>query len=199
MNKLRILSAMTLSTLSLFSQADDLENIYPILKDFNWIAKPQAVNQSFLGIDQAPVPLIAYGFETKRNYQFLSNDVLNDTNLASLHDNAIANLCKKESKFDELFTFGLTASGNSFSSEMILCDNFLLTAEQKLGTDEILVSMPRRTVIYVAKKSMTEKESKQFFYLVSYTYKDNTINNAPITNLVFEYKGTKNTSIFKVE
>lgn len=199
MHKLTLLVSAAVLTLSSFSQAKDMAHIYPILKDFDWEAKQQAVNQSFLGINQAPVPVIAYGFETDKNYQFLSNKALAESKLDELHSNAVSNLCSKEFKFEELFEFGLTASGDSFSAEMILCKNFLLAAEERLGTKEILVAVPRRSVIYVAKKAMTEAESNKFFYLVSYTYQDDSLVNASITNLVFGYKGIENTSIFKVQ
>ena len=193
MNRLTLLIISSLFSFSALSQADDLDNIYPILQDHEWIAKQQAVNQAFLGIEQKPMPLIAYGFETDKNYQFLGKQILADTKLSELHSNALTNLCNKEFEFETLFDLGLTASGQSFSAEMILCDEFLLAAQKQLGTDEIFVSVPRRSVIYVAKKAMTESQSTKFFYLVSYTYQDDSLANASITNLIFAYKGTKNT------
>ena len=199
MHKLTLLISAAALTLSSFGQAKDMGSIYPILKDFDWVAKQQAVNQAFLGINQAPVPLIAYGFETDKNYQFLSNKALAESKLAELHGNALANLCNQEFVFEELFEFGLTASGKSFSAEMILCENFLLAAEKRLGTKEILVAVPRRSVIYVAKKAMTTSQSNKFYYLVSYTFQDDSLANASITNLVFGYKGSENTSIYKVQ
>lgn len=175
------------------ANALDLNNktLYPILKHYSWNAKSHVIYQNYLGIDESPVPLIAYGYDTPENYVFLTKKsmTINESvaGMTALNDMAVANLCAQEASFQNIGPHALTASGDSYSAEMILCDNFLAKAQALLGTDNILVAIPRRTVIYIAKKAMTEQEKKRFYMLVSYTYQDDSFNHAQITDLIFEF------------
>ncbi|MFT5713191.1 MAG: hypothetical protein ACI9DQ_001603, partial [Glaciecola sp.] len=169
--------------------------LYPILKQYNWNAKGHVIYQNYLGIDENPVPLIAYGYDTPENYVFLTKEEsvtkkvkTTVVGISALNDRALVNLCARDVSFQNIGPHALTASGDRYSAEMILCDNFLAKAQVLLGTDNILVAIPRRTVIYIAKKEMTEKEKKQFYMLVSYTYQDDSFNYAQITDLIFEFK-----------
>jgi hypothetical protein len=185
------------------------KTLYPILKQYNWNAKGHVIYQNYLGIDETPVPLIAYGYDTPGNYVFLTkkesvtitestNNKVNVVGITALNDSALANLCARDVSFQNIGPHALTASGDSYSAEMILCDNFLAKAQALLGTDNILVAIPRRTVIYIAKKEMTEKEKKRFYRLVSYTYQDESFNYAQITDLIFEFKKSSMKTMYLV-
>lgn len=163
--------------------------VYPLLKAHDWPAKPHAVYTHFLGKDKPPIPLVAYGYSTEDSYVFVTRDDLGDRSVDALHVEAMANLQQVEIPWEAIDEHTLTASGHDFSAEKVLCDDFVLAAQAKLGASSVLISTPRRRVIYACDAGAPQPIKERFFYVVSRTLADDSFGNALITNLVFEYRG----------
>jgi len=168
------------------TQSDPI--IYPILKEYNWVAKPFAVYKHYMDSDKPPVPLIGFGYDTTDNFIFLTQDKLGERSIDDLYAESLSNLQKEEAEWENFTDFMLTASGKTFSSEKILDPEFLKDAQTRLDTDEILVAVPRRTVIYAARADLAEQQMAKFKHIVAYTLKDDSFGNAFITNLLFKFK-----------
>ncbi|MGF1732125.1 hypothetical protein [Photobacterium kasasachensis] len=200
-NNNKIILAATLLVLSSSSAAstrvDDL--VYPILKPHSWNAKKHVIYNTFLGIDQDPIPIISYGYEYDDSYQFITKYDVKEP-LEVTQEKALKNLCKKDVKLESVTStghFAVTGSGSPFSSELILCPNFIQKAQKVLNDETLIIAIPRRTVIYIGKGSMTEEEKGKFFYLARDTYMDDSFGNALITNLAFEFVNGEATSIIQ--
>ena len=161
--------------------------LYPVLKEYDWRAKNYVVYKNFRGIDQAPFPIVTYGYDEQDMHRFLTKQEATKTPEA-IDEIAMGNLCKREVKIETVFDHLLTASGDGYSSEMMLCDGFIKKVQEKLETDNILIAVPRRTTIYIAKKDMSETDSLFFYFLIKETYADDSYGNAPISNAIFEFK-----------
>lgn len=172
--------------------------VYPILKAYDWPAKEHAVFSHFIGKDKPPIPLIGYGYNLRDDYVFVTKSELGTRSVDSLHQEALANLEKVPMKWDKIDDNTLTASGHDFSAEKILSPSFIREAEKALHTDSILVSTPRRRVIY-AFSAVAPKDKRDVFYaVVAHTLDDDSFGNALITNLVFEFKGDQVVNAFMV-
>ncbi len=193
--------ALSMMALSLSVQAKEKNeerlDVYPILKPYSWNAKPHVVFTPFLGIDQNPIPIVSYGFEQPDSYQFLTRQEASKP-ADVIHQQAIDNLCKTNINLDNVTkdgSFAVTGSGHPFSAEMILCPEFLKKAHTTLQDETIVIAIPRRTVIYIGKGSMTEEERKTFYFLARHAYLDDSFGNAPITNVAFTFNNGQATSI----
>lgn len=181
-----------------FESTREEEKIYPLFKPNDWLYKDGAVYSHFLGVNDEKIPLIAYVYDRGDNYQFL---LKSDTkaNIDKIHGEALTNLCEKNIESVNFNPYVLTASGADFSSEMLLCTEFLQEAQRKLDTDQIWVFSPRRTVIYIAAADMPVQERNDFFYLSLYTYKDDSFGNAPISDTFFKFEDGEFVGLFKIE
>lgn len=165
--------------------------IYPILKEFHWSAKPYARHQPFHGIDRAPMPVIGYGFSEEGMYRFLTVTDRPDQSLEDLHAEAVANLASVPAQWQQITPTLLTGSGQDMSAEMILSPAFMAEARRLLQSDAVQVAIPRRTVIYACSATPGSREYEEFANLVLHTWLDDSYGNAPITNLVLRYEGDR--------
>jgi hypothetical protein len=173
--------------------------VYPILKDYNWVAKPFAAHINFKGIDKPPVPLVAFGYNTTDNFIFVTKDKLAEKPLDQLEAEAMENIRNYEAKWEMVQDFMLTASGEDFSAEKILCEDFIREAGRLLNTEKILVAIPRRTCISAISANASQEDLQKFFYLAKVTLQDDSYGNAFITNLVFEFTNAELTGAMVVE
>jgi hypothetical protein len=172
--------------------------VYPVLKAYDWPAKPYAVYKHFLDKDKPPIPLIGYGYSTSENYVFVTKEELGARSLDSLHAEAMANLERVELAWDRIDDNTLTASGHDFSAEKTLCPDFVVAAARTLHAKSVLIATPRRRVVYAFNAAAPEDKRKLFFAVVAHTLNDDSFGNALITNLVFEYEGDKVVRAFTV-
>ena len=189
----KVILATSISLLANYTLANEAKKvIYPVLKNYDWPAKKHAVINNYNNIDQAPIPVIAYGYDTPENYVFITK-YDKGIDVQNLHQQAIDNLCVRKYEFKNITENALTISGDTYSSEMFLCPSFLEAVEKKLGTNKLQVSIPRRTILYVAKADLSKEESEKFMNVVAYTLADDSYGNALITNLVIELEDGKMT------
>jgi hypothetical protein len=160
--------------------------IFPILKAYDWVGKEHAVHQNFLDIDRTPMPVIAYGHDMQHSYMFITKkEKIND--LDEFYSDALSNLTSLDAKWVKAEENVVSASGDDFSSEQILNKDFLLQAGKLLETDKLHVAIPKRTLIFAVNANASEEELNHFYSNIRRIYEDDTINHAPITNLVFEF------------
>lgn len=167
---------------------DAKHEIYPILKAWDWPAKAFSVHEAFAGTDKPPVPLVAYGYETEDHYIFVGKADLAARPLAEIKLEAFANLEKYPVTWKRINNYVLTASGEEFSAEKILSKEFLVEAQRTLNAKQILVGVPRRTVIYAVDAAAPQVDMEMFYRVFRHTYADDSFGNAVITNLLFEYR-----------
>lgn len=162
--------------------------IYPILKAWDWPAKEFSAYEPFEGRDKPPVPLVAYGYDTGDHYTFVGKADLANRSLAEIKREALANIEKYPVAWEPITSHVLTASGKDFSGEKILSKQFLIEAQRRLNAKRILVGVPRRTVIYAVDGGAPQDVLDEFYRVFRHTYEDDSFGNAPITNLLFEYR-----------
>ncbi|MEP9395528.1 hypothetical protein ABLE92_17050 [Gordonia sp. VNQ95] len=168
-----------------------MEPLYPILKNYDWNAKPFARYRNFLGVDRDPMPLIAYGYSEEATYRFLTSTDLTDRTVDDVHAEAMENLAAVEIGWESFDSTSLTASGHDFSAEKILDPQFITEAQQILGCSTIEVCVPRRRVIYATSATPGTREHQEFSGVVWHTWLDDSFGNAPITNMFFRFDGSQ--------
>jgi uncharacterized protein YtpQ (UPF0354 family) len=173
--------------------------IYPILKAWDWPAKEVSAYEPFAETDNPGMPLIAYGFATADHYLFVGKADLAKRPLADIKREALANIDVYPVSWEAATGHVLTASGKDFSAEKILSKKFLIEAQRLLNAKRILVGVPRRTVIYAADAGAPPAALEMFYRVFRYTYEDDSLGNAPITSLLFEYRDGELVSTKTVE
>ncbi len=109
-------------------------------------------------------------------------------NPADILSEAYENLENAVSEFEiseESDGLMIFSSGKSYSSEKILCKNHMLKAHELLGSNEIYVSIPRRTCLSAIAGNAGEETYRTFICLHEFTWQDDSYGNAPIINALF--------------
>ena len=169
---------------------NDSAEVFPLLKRYDWNAKEFAVFQNFGGIDKSPVPLVAFCQNADRSYQIITKQTAdkNSWTVDALRAQAQQSIDAYPAKWELFGGFMLTASGQDFSAEKMLCQAFLKDAQKQLGAKEILVAAPRRTVLYAANNEMSEESREKFQLLLAKTLQDDSFGNQYISPVVFRFK-----------
>lgn len=170
-------------------ESGQVYKIYPILKPGDWVGiKAGALKQTLLGTQENPELVVAFGYDAPSNFVFLMPDDLEGRDPNQILKEAYDNLEKIESCFDvsdKLNKQVLTASGNDFSSEKILCKSHMLKAHELLNAKELFVSIPRRRCMMVISKHADKELLNTFINLHKHAWEDESYGNAPILNALF--------------
>ncbi len=174
------LPSSPLFTLSFMSQ-----KIYPLLKVLPLEHREIVFHKPLLETASKDEPVICFAEDLPDGYRLLNTDEGNDWQIRS---EAMRNLSRvrlqwKTFNINDSLSM-LTASGNAYSSEKLLDRPFLEEAQEQLDAEEILVAIPRRTVIYATRADNQEK-LENFKKVVEITYEDNNYGNAPISPNLF--------------
>ena len=135
-----------------------------------------------------PVVVVAFGYDTADNIIFQSDEALSDEQIEKKMDEAYANLDALPAAFSVIESASgkiLNASGEAYSSEYMLSKKLMMDAHRLLGTDELLVSVPRRTCMMTIPKSANRELVAKFLSMHLEAYDDDSYGNAPITDLIF--------------
>lgn len=170
-------------------QSGQIHKIYPILKPGNWVGiQAGALKQTLIGTQEQPELVVAFGYDAQDNFVFLMPKDLDGKDPNEMLQRAYENLetVVTDFEFSEVLNNQvLTASGNDFSSEKILCKSHMLKAHTLLGTNELLVSIPRRRCMMVTSRHADEELLSKFVHLHNAAWKDDSYGNAPILNALF--------------
>lgn len=182
------------------SQSNTLPNnepptrkVFPVIKPGNWEGITQgAVKQTIIGTYDDPVIITAFAYDDPGNFSFVLHHTLKPgTTPQEVVDEAYRNIDAYPSQYEpyknEHGTI-LTASGKYFSSEKILCPDFMNEAHRMLNTDTLIVSIPRRTCLTLIDYNSNKALVEDFKKLHYYTYNDNSYGNAQITDGFFIVK-----------
>ena len=89
-----------------------------------------------------------------------------------LEENAIKNFDNHEEPFifweptDGSYPFKILSTKiSAFSSEKILSKKHMMEAHKMLGSDKLLVSIPRKGLIFICRKDLSEKDENSFLQL----------------------------------
>ncbi|WP_282116039.1 hypothetical protein [Cellulophaga baltica] len=169
-----------------------LHKIYPILKPGDWIGlKAGAIKSTLIGDEENPKVVIGFGYDTPDNFVFLTHKHLETMDANKVLQEAFQNLENYDTEFEYSETLEnkvLTSSGLDFSSERILSPNHMLKAHQMLNSEELLVTIPRRTCMMVISRDAGEKLLSSFVHLHQQAWEDDSYGNAPIANMLFVIK-----------
>lgn len=163
--------------------------VYPILKPGDWVGiKMGALKQTLVGSQESPTLVAGFGYDAPNNFVFLMPKDLEGKDPNQILNQAYQNLEEVPSIFSPKSPHPheiLTASGQDFSAEKILCQSHMLKAHQLLGAEELLVSIPRRRCMMMCSKNAPKEVINQFAQVHAYTWKDDSYGNAPIINALF--------------
>jgi len=166
-----------------------VNKVYPILKPGDWVGiKAGALKQTLFGTQEQPELVVAFGYDTPSNFVFLMPKDIEGKDPNQMLKDAYQNLEEVESEFEVSETLNrqvLTASGQDFSSEKILCRSHMLKAHQLLDAKELLVSIPRRRCMMVTSRQADKELLNTFVSLHNYAWEDDSYGNAPIMNSLF--------------
>ena len=132
---------------------------------------------------------LALGYECNEKFKFLGQHELEGVNEELFCQQAITQLLKYDVPFEisgkneEQILF---ASGREFSSEKILCPEFMLQAHQLLQSVNLLVSIPRRRNMVIVSSEAPEKTKMALKNLHRYLWNDDSFGNACIINALVE-------------
>ena len=182
--------------------------IYPVLKPANWDGlKYDVVTVNILGElkgGQLPVAL-TFGYNTPEHFVFLNKEMLGEMTEEELVARAFKNLEDFEAPISHanqdspLFGKMLFASGQDLSSEKLFCKSHMLKAHEMLEAETLLVSVPRRTCMYILDERSDEEAIQQFMMTHAFTWADDAFGNAPIFNGVFHVKAGEIIGIRKMD
>lgn len=184
-----VLAAAVVASAQETDMNDQLQ-IFPLLKTYDWNAKDLAVFQNYGGIDKPPVPLVAFCVNADDNYQIVTSQTAekNGWTADTLRTQAQKSIDTYPAKWEKIEDFVLTASGQDFSAEKMLCKAFLKDAQKQLGAKQILVAAPRRTVLYAANSEMSDEAREKFNLLLAKTLQDDSYGNQYISPLAFRFE-----------
>jgi hypothetical protein len=167
----------------------EINKIYPILKPGDWVGiKAGALKQTLLGTQEAPELVVGFGYDAPTNFVFLMPSDIEGKDPNQMLKDAFANLEQVKSDFEISETLNrrvLTASGQDFSSEKILCRSHMLKAHELLQSKELLVSIPRRRCMMVTSRQADKELLNTFVALHKNAWEDDSYGNAPILNALF--------------
>ncbi len=173
-------------------KSGQINKIYPILKPGDWVGvKAGAVKQTLFGTPENPKLVVGFGYDAPTNFVFLMNSDLEGKDPNVILKDAYENLENFKQDFEVSNALNgkvLTASGQDFSSEKILCKSHLLQAHKLLGSDELFVSIPRRRCMMVTSRQADEELLNTFVALHKNVWEDDSYGNAPIINAMFVVK-----------
>lgn len=166
-----------------------ITKVYPILKPGDWVGiKAGALKQTLIGTQEEPELVIGFGYDAPTNFVFLMPSDIEGKDANQMGKDAFDNLEKIESNFEiseALNRKVLTASGQDFSSEKILCRNHMLKAHDLLQSKELFVSIPRRRCMMVTSRQADKELLNTFVALHKNAWEDDSYGNAPILNALF--------------
>lgn len=181
----------------------EITKVYPILKPGDWVGiEAGALRQTLFGTPEEPKLVLGFGYDAPTNFVFLMPRDIEGKDAGQVLQEAYENLEEVPSVFESIDSLDgkvLASSGNDFSSEKILCKSHMDKAHELLGSDELLVSVPRRTCMYITSRSTDEDTLDKFIGLHSYTWKDDSYGNAPIVNALIVVKGGEISGIIPLE
>lgn len=181
------------------TQTIDAE-IFPILKPGNWVGlKAGCLHRPFIGTNEQPHLVIAYAYNHADGYIFINNENNEGRTPQQTVTEAHANLDNGQVEVQD-FEHGaiITASGKDFSSEKILSKPFLDSLHKRFDSDQIIVSIPRRTIFYAMAGNAAPHYVDMFINAHKYTFDDDSFGNAPITDHIFIVKDGEIENILNV-
>lgn len=170
-------------------KSGQVNKIYPILKPGDWVGiQAGALKQTLFGTQEQPELVVAFGYDAPSNFVFLMPKDLEGKDPNQMLKEAYDNLERIESNFEISETLNrqvLTASGQDFSSEKILCKSHMLKAHDLLKAKELLVSIPRRRCMMITSRQADKELLNTFVQLHIHAWEDDSYGNAPILNALF--------------
>lgn len=170
---------------------NQLENsekkIFPILKPGDWVGlNAGAIRQTLVGNVENPKVVIGFGYDTPENFIFLTNKDLEKMNENEILREAYLNLENYDVPINEIVPNKIVIiDGKDFCSEKILDKKFLLQMHEKLNSENLIVSIPRRRCMMITAISEGEEIENQFISVHNNTWNDPSYGNAPITKNLF--------------
>lgn len=165
--------------------------IYPIIKSKDWVGLQSGALSTSLDIPAPVDVVIGYGYDAGEMFVFLTEEDLKSKSIEQWNQEAFENLRVLPRNF-EIFKEGmLLCSGKEFCSEKILDTQFMQKACELLNSDELLVSIPRRSCMYVIDKQVEEQVFEEFLYVHNHTWQDDSFGNAPISPMIWEVRQGK--------
>lgn len=103
-------------------------------------------------------PVVVYGHDTSEAFGAFPAGSAGD--LATLHEQAVANLAAQDVSVDTIETEGaslIAVSGSFYAAEKLLDRAFMIGLHRRLGHDLLAVSVPRRGLMFVAAVERADK------------------------------------------
>lgn len=184
-------------------KAGAITEIYPILKPGSWEGLKQgALKQTIFGTEDNPDLVIAFGYNAPSNFIFLTPEHIKGKDPQKIITGAFINLENVSIDFEVSGTLQqkvITASGNEFSSEKILCKSHMQKAHQLLQAEELLVSIPRRRCMMITSKQFGKEIVNQFMKLHLHAWGDASYANAPIINALLSVEDGEISGFFPMD
>ncbi len=182
-------------------KSGEITKVYPILKPGDWVGiQAGALKQTLLGTQENPKLVVGFGYDTPTNFVFLMPTDLEGKDPDQVLQGAYQNLEDVSLEFESVLDGKiLTASGNDFSSEKILCEDHMLKAHPLLQVEELLVSIPRRRCLMVTSRQFGEDVLEKFLTIHNKVWEDDSYGNAPILNALFTVVNGKIKSVISLE
>ncbi|GAA5061647.1 hypothetical protein [Nocardia callitridis] len=159
---------------------------FPLLEPSDWAYRDR-MSHWRTGPEDSTAPIVVMAEDAGDEYRMSGFDP-KSVDIRQLWATMSANLSRLRYRWEisEILTLPVaTCSGNDLASEKVLDPAAMTQAQELLGTDRILVSVPRRTCIYAVPYALTEAQSMLFSKVVRTTYQDDSHGNGAITPGVF--------------
>lgn len=167
-----------------------MSKVYPLLKPADWELRTQVPHWlPVQGVPGAPIVVAAEDMPT--GFNIVTQQTADPD---GLWHTAIANLAALQYNWEVTEQMGLTlatCSGQDFAAEKVLDPAAMQTVQQLLGTSQLLVAVPRRTVIYAVPQNLSPQQQQVFSRIVQFTYNDSSYGNAPVSPGALQVDGER--------
>lgn len=190
--KQQVLQMIEVKRNELFYEAQNFDKkhskIFPILKPGDWNALAHSAHRVLVGSESSPQLVIGYGYNLSTSFLFLTKDDLKNQGIQEIHEEAMKNIEEYSVKIEQSNHLPepiLLASGDDFSAEKLLSKSFLIEAQNKLGAEELVVSIPRRRCMMIGNRNSSKQTLEMFTKLHLIAWNEDNYGNAQIYNGLF--------------
>lgn len=162
--------------------------VYPVIKHGQWKTLPYAKFYPFVETAGSTELAIAFAQAGEEKFFYITDEDLHDPLVKENFQKWQQNIDEYPFEIElsaELDNRVVFASGEDHSSEKILSAAFLGKVAEILGTDSLLISIPRRRNLMITSYHENFQLLETFFHLHFQAWREEDYGNEPITEMVF--------------
>lgn len=166
--------------------------IFPLLKAKDWPHKALAVTMPVPGAHHPDAPCISFARNANDHYVMVTKQEMPNADVNALLQQAVSNLSNLPTDMAMIGPGICMSGGSDFTADRLLDPVFMRQMHRRLGSEDILVSVPHRMAIYAMALNAPPATTQMFETLVHTERTRQPPPGAPVApNLLFQVKSGK--------